>query len=98
MCWALLCSLTRYFLKIHLGLIDHQSQLRSLRKVLKDRACASREEVKLQNCYDTAELQKRHTVILLDHNKLITLCSYIKYNSHTVAAANAKAPNALLAH
>lgn len=54
--------------------------------------------MKLRNCYDTAELQKRHTVILLDHNKLITLCSYIKYNSHTVAAANAKALNALLAH
>lgn len=59
MCWALLCSLMCYFLKIHLGLIDHQSQLRTLRKVLKDRAHASREEVKTQKCYDTAELQEK---------------------------------------
>lgn len=59
MFWALLCSLTCYFLKIHLGLIDHQSKLRALRKVLKDRAHASREEVKPRRCYDTAELQKK---------------------------------------
>lgn len=70
---ALVCSLTRYFLKIHLVLIDHQSQLGggALWKALKT-----------VRAYETDIMQPRrrksHTVTLLYHPKLMTLCSYIK--------------------
>lgn len=71
MCWALLPSLTLYFLQIHLGSFEHQSQLRTLKTydsgpVLKS-TCNILKHI-LEGWGEAAELlyMMQRTAILLD--------------------------------